>query len=149
MLRDRAAAGGPGKDTVLFLDTHWDHAGTQARVEAARMVRQKMVDLHALGPCVLVGDFNCTEDDEPYSELLRGNEGTGIRLVDAYRTLHPHRQAAEATFHAFRGGREGSRIDWIIHTDDLRAAEAGIDHFHEDGRYPSDHFPVTATLVRK
>jgi endonuclease/exonuclease/phosphatase family metal-dependent hydrolase len=149
MLRDRHARPGAGRDRVMFLDTHWDHAGTLARVESARMLRQKIFDLHAYGPAVLVGDFNCTEDDEPYHELLRGGEGTGIKLVDAYRTLHPQRQAAEATFHAFRGGREGSRIDWVIHTDDLQSVEATIDHHHEDGRYPSDHYPVTAVLAWK
>ena len=148
-LRDRNARRGTPGDTVLFLDTHWDHAGTVARVESARMLRRKIFELQPQGPAVLVGDFNCTEDDEPYHELLRGGEGTGLRLVDSYRAVHPERQAAEATFHAFRGGREGSRIDWIIHTDNLKPVEAEIDYFHEGGRYPSDHFPVTATLVRK
>ena len=152
-LRDRRAPStlsrGIRRDTVLFLDTHWDHAGTHARVESARMLRRRIFDLHGDGPAVLVGDFNCTEDDEPYHELLHGGDGAGMKLVDSYRNLHPQRQAAEATFHAFRGGREGSRIDWIIHTDDLTPLEAAIDHYHEGGRYPSDHYPVTAILAWK
>jgi endonuclease/exonuclease/phosphatase family metal-dependent hydrolase len=148
-LRDLNVPRGIKGDTLLFLDTHWDHAGTVARVESARMLHRKIFELQPGGPAVLVGDFNCTEDDEPYAKLLRGSEEAEVRLVDAYRELHPQRQAAEATFHAFRGGREGSRIDWVIHTDDLRAVEAEIDTFHEGGRYPSDHYPVTAVLVRR
>ena len=46
----------------------------------------------------------------------------------------------------------GDSAHWgpsVFHSDDLKATEANIDRTNEDGRYPSDHYPVTAVLVRK
>jgi endonuclease/exonuclease/phosphatase family metal-dependent hydrolase len=153
-LRRPSGSGSEGIDrgagTVLFLNTHWDYAGKRARTESARLIRHTIQSLQPAGPAIVVGDFNGTEDDEPYAQLLRGHGDESDRgpcLVDSYRQLHRQRLAQEATFHGFTGGRAGSRIDWILHTEDLCTAEADIDPFNEDGRYPSDHFPVTAVLA--
>ena len=146
------AGDGPEANTVLFLNTHWDYAGKRARTESARLIRRTIRSVQPSGPAIVVGDFNGTEDDEPYAQLLhgRGDEtDRGPTLIDSYRGVHPQRLAKESTFHGFTGGREGSRIDWILHTEDLCTLEAGIDPFHEAGRYPSDHFPITAVLMRK
>lgn len=145
-LRDLAIAGRTG--TMFFLNTHWDHMGKRARLESARLIRRKVRGLHPDGPVIMVGDFNAREHDEEYAELLRSTDDGGPRFVDAYRAAHPDAQTEEATFHGFKGGRKGIRIDWIIHSEDLVATAAGIDRTSEDGRYPSDHYPVTATLVR-
>ena len=142
-LRDGAAGG-----ELLFVNTHWDHMGKRARLESARLIRRIVRDLHPGGSVIITGDFNAREDDEEYAELLRATDDDGPRYLDAYRETHPDRQTDEATFHAFKGGKEGSRIDWIIHSEDLKATEAAIDRTSEDGRYPSDHYPVTAVLVR-
>jgi len=138
--------------TLLFLNTHWDYAGKRARSESARLMRRTIRAIQPRGPVIVVGDFNGTEDDEPYAQLLRGqgdDADQGPSLLDSYRQVHPQRLAEEATFHGFTGGRAGSRIDWILHTDDLQTVEAGIDFFNDAGRYPSDHFPITAVLSPK
>jgi endonuclease/exonuclease/phosphatase family metal-dependent hydrolase len=146
-LRDGSA---PHQETcsVLFVNTHWDHLGKTARFESARLIRRRICELHADGPVIIVGDFNAREDDEEYAELLRAADDHGPRYLDAYREIHPNRQTDEASFHGFKGGKEGSRIDWIIHSTDLAGIEATIDRRNEDGRYPSDHYPVTAVLVK-
>ena len=142
--------GAPGDSaTLLFLNTHWDYAGKRARTESARLIRRTIRSVHPIGPAIVVGDFNGTEDDEPYAQLLRGQgdeSDRGPTLLDSYRQLHPQRLAQESTFHGFTGGGEGSRIDWILHTEDLVTVEADIDRFGEGGRFPSDHFPITALL---
>jgi endonuclease/exonuclease/phosphatase family metal-dependent hydrolase len=148
-LRDLAAdAGADAAVPLLFLNTHWDHFGKHARNESAKLIRRRVSELNPKGPSIIVGDFNSREDDEDYATLVRHADDTGPRYLDAYREIHPDRQTDEATFHGFKGGKEGSRIDWIIHTPDLRAVDAHIDRSNEDGRYPSDHYPVTALLVR-
>lgn len=146
-LRD-VKAGHEAAGTVMFVNTHWDHIGKQARFESAKVIRRKISELHPGGSTIIVGDFNAREDDEEYPELLRAADDDGPKYVDAYRSVHPDRQTDEASFHGFKGGREGSRIDWIFHSDDLKATEATIDRTSQDGRYPSDHYPVTAVLVR-
>lgn len=145
-LRDRAADSRAG-GTVLFLNTHWDHFGKRARFESAKLIRSKVREIQPDGGVVIVGDFNAREDDEEYAELLRAADDEGPRYVDAYRAAHPERMTEEASFHGFKGGKDGSRIDWIFHSQDLHTIEANIDRFNEDGRYPSDHYPVTAVLV--
>ena len=137
-----------GAGTVLFVNTHWDHIGKTARMESARLMRRKARELNPDGPAIMVGDFNAREHDEEYVQLLRATDDDGPRYVDAYRATHADAQTEEATFHGFKGGREGIRIDWIIHSQELKAVEAAIDHTSEDGRYPSDHYPVTAVLLR-
>jgi endonuclease/exonuclease/phosphatase family metal-dependent hydrolase len=145
-LRDRKS---PGEPPVLFVNTHWDHMGKRARFESAKVIRRKIGEMHPEGAVVIVGDFNAREDDEEYAELVRAADDEGPRYVDAFRAVHPDRTTEEASFHAFKGGVEGSRIDWIVHSENLQPLEASIDRTNENGRYPSDHYPVTAVLVRK
>jgi endonuclease/exonuclease/phosphatase family metal-dependent hydrolase len=136
-LRDRLA----NDRRFLFVNTHWDHMGQVARLESARLMRQRLApDL----PVIVTGDFNCTEDDPPYAALLHGQ--TQPQLLDSFREVHPTRTREEATFNGFDGRSTGSRIDWILHTPHFTASAASIDRFNVDGRYPSDHFPVHAQL---
>jgi endonuclease/exonuclease/phosphatase family metal-dependent hydrolase len=137
-------------DGVLFVaNTHWDHRGDKSRLNSARMMREHLPELAKEGDAIVIlGDFNCDEDDEPYSVLVGSEQEAKSRFIDSYRSAHPDRGDQEATYHGFRGGREGSRIDWILHAPALQTLAAGIDTTHEGLKYPSDHFPVTATLQR-
>ncbi len=129
----------------LWLNTHFDHQGAQARAESAKLIRRWLAEHHSRLPVVITGDFNCTEDSPPH-RLLLGAADDALKLTDAYRHAHLARQPDEATFHAFTGKRDGSRIDWILCSPDFTPVEAAIDRSSRNGRYPSDHFPVTAVL---
>ena len=93
----------------------------------------------------MTGDLNSFETSEPFKHLLRG-EANDPEWVDGYRQKHPTRDPDEATFHAFKGTRRGSRIDFVLHTRQFRTVDAGIDRSERGGRYPSDHYPVWAEL---
>jgi endonuclease/exonuclease/phosphatase family metal-dependent hydrolase len=140
-LRDRRSDG----RAVLVINTHWDHVGQIARLRSAELIRAKLRELAGGSTVIVMGDLNCTEDDAPLSALV-GTPASSPRLIDSYRSTHPDRSPDEATFHAFKGTAQGDRIDFILHTPDLRAAQAGIDRTNREGRYPSDHFAVTAVL---
>lgn len=65
-------------------------------------------------------------------------------LADSFRVAHP--DAAEAgTFNAWTGVSTGDKIDYIL-VPPGRVVDAAIRRDHEGGRYPSDHFPVTARV---
>jgi len=66
-------------------------------------------------------------------------------LRDAWTTA-AKRAGPEATFSAFKGNTEGPRIDWIFYRGGLKALEAETVTHNQDGRYPSDHYPVFALL---
>ncbi len=66
---------------------------------------------------------------------------------DSYREVYPKRSPDEASFHGFKGTVHGSRIDFILHTPELHAISATIDRTKSaEGRFPSDHYAVTAVL---
>ncbi len=139
-LRDRSA----GERELCFLNTHWDHIGDRARTESGAIIR-RWLDEHAKGlPTIVTGDFNVHEDHAGLAALLA--EGSHPPLVDVYRQLHAEPQPDEATFNGFSGRTRGRRIDFLLASPDLEPEEAKIDHTHTDGRYPSDHYPVTAIL---
>ena len=57
----------------IFLNTHFDHRGQQARLESARLLRQRVEEITGGGvPFIITGDFNTTEDGQPFAELTAG-----------------------------------------------------------------------------
>lgn len=137
-----------GKD-VLFLNTHFDHIGREARLESARLIRAKIAVLGKGCSVIVTGDFNAGEGSGPYQALFGPREKEESPVRDSYRVAHPKKGEAEGTTTGFRAGpSKGSRIDWIAVSRDWKVIAAGIDRTEKDGRTPSDHFPVTAVLRR-
>jgi endonuclease/exonuclease/phosphatase family metal-dependent hydrolase len=126
---------------LLFANTHFDHLGHRARLESARQLRRWISDAGAGLPAVLVGDFNADGGGDVYAALLEG----GI-LRDAWRIAHPRPLEEEGTFHGFTGTRTRERIDWIVCSPEFDIVSCTVDYTNRDGRYPSDHFPLTAEL---
>lgn len=137
-----------GKEFV-YANTHFDHVGKIARAEASKVISQRVSAIAAGVPALLTGDLNINEDNPAYSVFVKPTSPGAIRWIDSYRTLHPQRGPDEASFHGFKGGIQGSRIDFVFHTDHWVATAAAIDRTSKDGRYPSDHYPVTATVRLK
>lgn len=130
----------------VYANTHFDHRGVVARREAARVLSEQLRPIAAGGPAILSGDLNINEDNPAYSALVKPPQAEWIPWIDSYRTLHPQRQPDEASFNGFKGTVQGARIDFIFHTRHFRATAAGIDRTSREGRFPSDHYPVTAVL---
>ncbi len=133
----------------LYANTHFDHKGVVARQEASRLISARLPLIAAGLPAILTGDLNINEDNPAYAVLTRPTAPAAIRWIDAFRAVHPTRVPDELSFHAFKGGTAGSRIDFIFHTADFIATAATIDRTSRAGRYPSDHYPVTAVLRLK
>ena len=66
-------------------------------------------------------------------------------LVDTFRALHAGATDV-GTFNQFKGIRSGDKIDYILAQPGTQVLQAEILHDNKDNRYPSDHFPVKATL---
>lgn len=145
-LRDRRQGDAP---PIVWFNTHFDHRGQEARLESARLIRRKALELAADHHLIVTGDFNAAEDSPPYAALFAPAEPGQPAVVDTYRRLHPERGSEEGTFSGFDPqATRGARIDWIAVCDRWQVIEAGIDRTQRDGRVPSDHFPVTAVLRR-
>lgn len=128
---------------VLALNTHWDHVGTQARLESARQVARWIAANRQRGEAVLVlGDFNAALAEPSLQALLA--EG---QLTDARAAAGRHAQGSSITFNAFQAvPTKGGLIDHVLTGPGVavRRWHALAEHF--DGRVASDHFPVIADL---
>ncbi|TWU36517.1 Endonuclease/Exonuclease/phosphatase family protein [Novipirellula aureliae] len=143
-LRDRLQ---PSLRPVLFMNTHFDHRGPRARVESAKLVRQQAFQIGEGCDIVITGDFNSGVGSEPYRAMFEA-ESPATTPTDTFAVAGDS-SAGEATFSGFRAGvTDGGRIDWIAVAGQWTIRSAGIDRTDYQGRTPSDHYPVTATIVR-
>lgn len=132
-------------ETYFVLNTHWS-LDSQARNQSAALIRSEINQLSGGLPLIVMGDFNTTLGS---SELrtLTGVTASGFKLADAYRSVYPTVGPNEATYHNFTGNQAGSSIDHIFYdAGSFTATAAEIVHTSYNGYYPSDHFPLTATL---
>ena len=108
-----------------------------ARTKGAELILSRIKALPPGVPFVLTGDFNTSPDSETHHILT-------TMLTDAREAVADPKGPAE-TFHNFTGTPEG-RIDWILSRGFDALGEQTITT-HRGSHYPSDHFPVMATLV--
>ncbi len=129
---------GDGRRFYLF-NTHlpYREQDEALRVRGAQLLMRRIAKLPGDVPVVVTGDFNAAPDSPTHAEMT-------TLLRDAWEVA-ADRSGPEGTFHGFTGEAE-QRIDWIL----VRGFDVGavrtIDTA-EDGRYPSDHFPVVADLA--
>jgi len=131
------------EEKLVLINTHFDHRGKVAREEAAKIIKKRVFALEKGAHVVITGDFNSGEGSRPYQFLVGGN------LIDTFRSAHPTRTEEESTFTAWKGRLIGNRIDWVLCSPNFRVLSSEINRANENGRYPSDHYPVTATLNYK
>lgn len=127
-------------------NNHWDHRSPDSRRRSAQALLQGIRERQFPDPFLVTGDFNEVETGAALKMLTQGPEpGSDTpTLVDSFRALHPADQAG--TGHRFIGRRDGARIDYIFASSRDRIQDARILYDNDDGRYPSDHFPVVATI---
>ena len=130
---------------VYVYNTHFDHRSKLAREKSAEMIARRIAERRHKDPVVLMGDLNAGESSRPIEYLTGRVAGSPFKLVDTFRVLHPEAENT-GTFCAFKGRTSGAKIDYIFVLPGTKVLAARIVHDNRDGRYPSDHFPVTASL---
>lgn len=130
-------------ETFLVVNTHFDHRGRKAREESGTLIR-KWVDEHAKGdPVILTGDFNTLPDSAPYRNLTADMGATTLR--DA-RPAVDNPQGPDSTWNGFDEVAPGRRIDFIFTRGAAKPSAFRTLDETRDGRFPSDHLPIVATL---
>ncbi|OGR01489.1 MAG: hypothetical protein A2284_08755 [Deltaproteobacteria bacterium RIFOXYA12_FULL_61_11] len=133
--------------SLYVYNLHLSTASDEVRERSAVMLLEMIVARDFPEDTVLVlGDFNAAEDSPAISVLDSAELGEDVVLYDTYRRLYPEVPSTR-TGHAFSGGTEGKKIDYIFASSDFTATASDIITRSYDGRYPSDHFPVVATLT--
>lgn len=131
-----------GRSLYLF-NVHWDHESQESRERSAQLL------IHQIGtrsapddPVILTGDFNAGEANQAYRHLLTSG------LTDTFRAIHPYADSV-GTFNGFSGTSTGEKIDAVLVSEGWDIVDAAIVRRNTAGRYPSDHFPVTATVRQR
>lgn len=138
-VRLRRTDGGGAGDLLVF-NTHLDHISEEARTKGMSLIIERMrIAERSAVAAVLTGDFNCTPDSETVGLLQRA----GLR--SAYEASKGG-TAVGRTFHGFEGEENGEPIDYIYIMGDASVESVRVDRALYDGRYPSDHYPVTAII---
>lgn len=120
--------------------THLDHRGAEARYHQAAILADWVGDRSE--PAVVLGDFNDPPGSPAHAVLT--SKATG--LIDAWTQRHAEEGEASFTHHGFEGVPGKARMDWILADRCFRVEDIRILRDREEGRYPSDHFPVLADL---
>ncbi|MFD0590818.1 endonuclease/exonuclease/phosphatase family protein [Paenibacillus sp. GCM10027627] len=127
----------PQKQFYVF-NTHFDHIGDQAREESAKLLLTKIADITENEglPSILTGDFNSFPEHASIKLLKAG-------LQDAFEATETN---PGCTFHDFAGGVQGEPIDYIFTSASLKIKETIVHRDEQEGRYPSDHYPISVLL---
>jgi len=143
-----------GRAFYVF-NLHLDHVSQPSREKSAVLLAQRVHRRKHTEPFVVTGDFN-TGENNPVVMYLKGRTSLSgqngresnnpVPMVDTFRVLHPDAKDVR-TAHSFRGNRKGNKIDYVFTPPVVKVLEAQILYDNVDGCYPSDHFPVTATLL--
>lgn len=133
-------------DSFYVYNVHLDVFSQKSRRKSVELLARRIALRRTADPFIVMGDFNM-ELDNPAMMYLQNihSETPYPKMLTAWQSLHPGR-AGEGTRHSFRGSTSGPKIDHIPICDGARALDVNIDCRRVKGRYPSDHFPVIATI---
>lgn len=140
-LRDRKSG-----RLVVFFNTHFDHVGEQARRESATLIRKKVVELAGDAAWVITGDFNAFPDSPVIERMIR-EEDALLATVDTRSSKTAGHKGPNSSWCGFHEIVPDRRIDYVFTSPTAEVLETAILTDQRDGRFPSDHLPVTATLV--
>lgn len=136
------------KESFVFLNTHFDHKGAEARTESAKLIRTWVQEQTEELPVVVVGDFNSQRASQPMEALLEGDSKVEKAVfADAREVAGNEDPGPNSTWNGFRQIEVGRRIDFILvkNVADVSRFETLNPKTPED-RFASDHLPVMATL---
>jgi endonuclease/exonuclease/phosphatase family metal-dependent hydrolase len=137
---------------VYVYNVHFDHASEPSRQRSAALLARYIANREHSDPVIVTGDFNAGESSVAI-RFLKGRHGveglpepSPVPLVDTFRVKHPDAKAV-GTFGGFKGVKTGAKIDYVLTLPAARVPQAEIVYFNRNGRYPSDHYPVSAEII--
>lgn len=129
-------------------NTHFDHRGVEARKNSAALIVQKIEEIAGNEPVVLTGDFNTTDEREPYKIITATErESSDLVLYDGFYHSENGHHGPSSTSNGFEAIRPDRRIDYIFVNDGFKVMYHGALADVRDGHFPSDHLPVLAEIV--
>jgi endonuclease/exonuclease/phosphatase family metal-dependent hydrolase len=126
--------------SLVFVNTHFDYEPSAIQ-GSAHMLMEWIDDAIDHHPLLITGDFNTDKSSSAYRQLTSGDP----LLQDVVRT-GMGTQENEGTFHGFGTELHPQSIDWMLVSDHFSVLNAEVDRYYEGNLFPSDHYPITASL---
>lgn len=127
---------------IYVYNTHLSPREGPQHVEAVARINERVAALPPGSAVIVLGDFNAyAESSETWSVA------TSQGLRDAW-SIAGQRQGPDVTSNGFGPPPDwgGARIDWILVGGSIEVPTISTVVHSVEGRYPSDHYPVLATL---
>lgn len=128
---------------ILLGSAHYDHRGKGARRNSGAVIHDyitKAREKQDIEMIILTGDFN----DIPNSSTTKAIENKNC-LFDA-RRMAEEISGPNSTWNGFRSVAAYERWDYIFTNPVTQIVSHVIDDSKIDGRFPSDHLPVIASI---
>lgn len=130
---------------VYVFNTHFCHLSEVARRRSAALLAKRILRRKTPDPVIVTGDFNARETSYAVRHLKGELSHSTIQLIDTFRAFSPEAEQV-STFNGFWLDRSGRKIDYVFASPEVKVVDAQIVCDHDNGRFPSDHYPVTAVL---
>jgi endonuclease/exonuclease/phosphatase family metal-dependent hydrolase len=134
------------KKILLVANTHFDHISDTARLESAKLICNTILNrISGKYPVILTGDFNSKPDEPP--ALWMTTYFNNARSI----SQHPPYGPAD-TWNAFAFDKKPDGcIDYIFVSKNKNISVSRFATITDsyDMKYPSDHFPILATIEIK
>lgn len=129
------------KNEFLVFNTHYDHVGVQARIESAKLIKQKIQEIAPKLPVVYTGDLNVTPETEAIATIKSF-------LSDSKEISRQAPYGPDGTFNGFKFDSPlKDRIDYIFVNKGFKVQKYAVLSDSKDQRYFSDHLPVFAQIT--
>lgn len=131
------------KQFFWVFNTHLDHMGKTARLESVKLIIKKITELNTNNyPVILSGDFNSRPEDEPSQYVMANMQNS--------RSISQQVYGSADTWNAFKfNEKPNGCIDYIFlsHYNYITVSKFATLTDSYDMKYPSDHFPILATIT--
>jgi endonuclease/exonuclease/phosphatase family metal-dependent hydrolase len=127
---------------IYAYNTHFTLRRGQGQLDSAARINEHIAALPEGSAVIVMGDFNAVAES---SDTWQVATSQGLR--DAW-VIAPERNGPTVTANGFRAPPEGwnGRIDWILVGGPIEVLSVSTIVHSVEGRYPSDHYPVLASL---
>lgn len=136
--------------SFYLMNTHFDHQGTIARQESAKLLMKKVAEFteeKSWVPVIITGDFNSLRKSGPYQLITHWDNP--VKMRDARNDSTASILGPESTFSGFGTLKEDMIIDYIFVNEAVNVCKHHIITNQKNGRTPSDHLPVVAEISFK
>lgn len=125
---------------LLVFNTHYDHLGVQARIESAKLIKQKIQEIAPTLPVVYAGDLNVTPETEAIATIKSF-------LADSREISLEPPYGPEGTFNGFKFDSPlKQRIDYVFVNKGFNVLKYAVLTDSKERKYFSDHLPVFVKL---